>query len=89
VATHQKTHTRTSDFGWKPVFYSSYDGATWAGPFDLRTTLIAKTQSISSPYTDVANFNRRMRYAIGYRSLTGIEIESGTITFGLAFKLKT
>ena len=89
ITTHQKTYARTSNFGWKPVFFASFDGGTWAGPYDLRTTLIAKNQSISAPYTTVANFNARMRFAVAYRALSGTAVESGMITFGLAFKFKT
>jgi len=89
VTSHTRLRSPTAAFEFKCVFMWSIDGSTWSAIMDLTTASGTAGQAISDPYDTVANFGRKMRWALGYRATSGTLVESGNITWGIALDMLT
>jgi hypothetical protein len=89
ITPYVNTTARTTNNEWKVVFYWSYDGSSWSGPYDLMSAISADGMTIHTPYSTVANFGIKMRFALGVRASTGTSSESVTVSADLAFQFRS
>lgn len=75
LRVHWKSRNHSSACEWKLVFWTSFDGVDWDGPFDLMTAVAAEDQGIGTPYTTVANFGLFARYGVAVRASAGTNQE--------------
>ena len=89
ITPHTKLESKTTNFRWKAVLYTSIDGINWsAPPADLFAYSTAASYVIQGDFTDKSKLGLFIRVALVCSPATGSAIESGVVTLALAFEFR-
>ncbi|MBM4366067.1 MAG: hypothetical protein FJ102_07615 [Deltaproteobacteria bacterium] len=90
VTPHTKLESKTANFRWKAVLYTSIDGIEWTStPENLFAYSTATSYVIQPDFTDKSKLGLFIRVALVCSPATGSAIESGVVTLALAFEFRS
>jgi hypothetical protein len=89
LSVHSDTRNRTTNQVWKVVFYKSFDGRQWDGPYDLFTAVMANGYTVHAPYVTASNFGLRMKFALAVSNSSGTNLEQATVGAAIAAVLRS
>ncbi len=89
ITPHTKLESKTANFRWKAVLYTSIDGINGSTtPENLFAYSTATSYVIQTDFTDKSKLGLLIRVALVCSPATGTAIESGVVTLALAFEFR-
>lgn len=91
ITAHTLLEQKSTNFQWRIVVYTSYDGVNWAVGGDLFANSTSTTASgvVQADFTDKTKLGLHIRFAAVCLPTAGTARESGVVSVTLVFDVRT